>query len=369
MVKKSGFLLVLVLFLVLFMISCAPKEEPAMEEETGTEFEPIELVAASLVPEGVPWDDRIVKPILDGIVEATNGRVTYVLHPGGSLLTSTEVYDGIVEGTADLGWCPPAAHEAGRFPITELFSLPGHPFTSSCSASAAIHEAIKILNPEEFQDIKILYAIATGPGVVLSTVPVKTLDDFKGLEIRVTSPQVEALKALGASPAVMPVSEAYEALDRGIVKADLGTIEMIKSWNKGDVTDYMTPTGMLFNSVLVYAMNLDTWNSFPKDIQEAIDKVAEDAFYNHYLGYYEEYGAEVMKEALETGAITDVFFLSEEDQKLMREKISFIIDDFAQELEEKGLQGLRAKELMFELAEKYNKQYKADEEYWKHFIK
>ena len=41
----------------------------------------------------------------------------------------------------------------------------------------------------------------------------------------------------------------------------------------------------------------------------------------------------------------------------MEKEIAFIIDDYAKNLDSKGLPGTQAKNLLFELAEKYNSIY------------
>lgn len=48
--------------------------------------------------------------------------------------------------------------------------------------------------------------------------PIKTLDDLKGLKIRVFPAIAPAVKALGGNPVVLPMPQIYTAMDRGIVQ-------------------------------------------------------------------------------------------------------------------------------------------------------
>ena len=50
--------------------------------------------------------------------------------------------------------------------------------------------------------------------------------------------------------------------------------------------------------------------------------------------------------------------LSDEEAARWKEKIAFIIDEYAEELNGRGLPGTEVKELVFELGEKYNEMYR-----------
>ena len=75
------------------------------------------------------------------------------------------------------------------------------------------------LKDSEFKGIRIL-AIHTTDASIIHTrdKPMRTLDDFKGMKLRVPGRFVgEAAKALGATPVGIPLPGVYEALARGQV--------------------------------------------------------------------------------------------------------------------------------------------------------
>jgi len=115
-----------------------------------------------------------------------------------------------------------------------------------------------------------------GPIILLSTVPVKTMDDLKGLKIRDEGLWTVYHDNLGARGTYMSGTEAYMGLK-------LGTID-IAQWDVGAIT------GLHWNEVAPYwiqpnqddqiighiLVNMDSWNALPDDLKEALAGAAED---------------------------------------------------------------------------------------------
>ena len=71
---------------------------------------------------------------------------------------------------------------------------------------------------KEYGAIQPLLLHTTSPNfLITSKKQVKTLEDLKGLKIRTLGgPPIEMAKALGAVPAVLPMPDMYQALDKGV---------------------------------------------------------------------------------------------------------------------------------------------------------
>ena len=103
---------------------------------------------------------------------------------------------------------------------------------------------------------------------------VKTMDDLKGLKIRVTGgPPTDQIKALGGVPMLIPMPETYEAMDKGVIDGMATNWEAIHAWRQHEVaTNYtIVPLSAVYFSLV---MNKAKWNSLPKDIQTAIMNVS-----------------------------------------------------------------------------------------------
>lgn len=347
----------MVLGLGYFAGCAAPVTDSSENEKTkpNNDIETIELSFASFMPAGGNFEGQVTATFVDEIDKATDGRVKVITYPGGSLLKGGEIYNGVVEGAVDIGFdC--ITWIMGRFPVSFMFEQPGVSFNNAKVASSVFNDAMRTLNPEEFHDIKPLMFFCTGPGHIMSTVPIRKLDDLKGFEIRATSAMEPAFSAVGAVTTTLVQADVYEALQKGVIKAHISPIETLKSWNFADIVDYVIMTPFLYNANFVIAMNKDVYNSLPEDIQNAIDQVSEKVWKECVLPFFDKENEMGLNYAKEKSGF-EVIYLPEEDIEKWKKEIAFIIDDYAKNLDSKGLPGTQAKNLLFELAEKYNSIY------------
>ena len=154
---------------------------------------------ASFFPSTHPAESVFIQGWIAAIDEATDGQVKITSYPGETLLKAADIYNGVVEGIADIGLSC-FAYTRGRFPILEAFELPGITYANSKSASMVAWEGITTLNPPEVQDTHLMMVIATGPGDLFTKTPVRSLEDLQGMEIRATGLSATTISLLGGTP-------------------------------------------------------------------------------------------------------------------------------------------------------------------------
>jgi len=346
-----GILLILSLLLT---VGCGSKSGKAKsgDSRTATKESPIELSFAGLMPPSSPWETRVMTALLKEIDTQTGGRVKINVYPGGTLLEGGKIYDGVATGVADMG------HESlswvnGRFLVSDLLKKSGVPFKSGEAASRTFKELVEILDPAEYHDVKVLMLICTGPGNLHTIKPVRTLEDLQGMEIRCIGSDAPSLTALGAKPVAMSHQEGYEALQKGIVQGTLASDETLQTWHNAEVTKYTTDTHFMYNGLQAVVMNLNTWNALPKDIQDGIQRACDKIWEEIVVHFYDEESAKGRTYAIESTG-QQIIHLSAEEEARWKQKISGILDHYAEELDARGLPGTEARRLIFELGEKYN---------------
>ncbi|MDO9536367.1 MAG: TRAP transporter substrate-binding protein DctP [Bacillota bacterium] len=245
----------------------------------------------------------------------------------------------------------------GRFPLLESFELPGVIYNNSKVASKVAWEGIQLLNPREVQDSKLMMVFATGPCHLFTIRPVRNLFDLKGMEIRGTGLNARILKSLGAVPISMPQSDTYEALLSGVVKGNLSPPEVLKEWNQGELVEYLTYTPFLYNTLFFFNINLDIWNSFSPELQEIIMEVNEKIFEEVVMDLWDKQNEIALQWAIEKNEI-EIISLSDEELNKWIEQVKPIQEDFIQEMKSKNLPGQEALQVINELSNKYNQQYK-----------
>ena len=340
-IKRKLIVLTVIVAMVFSLAACSG------EESTET----YEFSLAHFFPGTHPAETDFVQGWISAIDEATEGRVKITSYPGGTLVGATETYNQVVAGVADIGLSC-FSYTRGQFPVLEAFELPGILYENSKVASMVAWDGIKQLNPEETQDTKLLMVIATGPGDLFTTVPVRNIDDIQGLEIRATGLSAKTIEALGGTPVGMPQSDAYEALSKGIVKGNLSPVEVLKGWKHGEVTDYITKTPFLYNTLFFVTMNLDKWNDLPKDIQESIENTTESFHQEVGIGLWDMQNEAGMDFALNEQNM-EVIELTDEESAIWIDRVTGIQDEYTESMKSQGLDD-SALDLVKSLADKYN---------------
>ncbi|MBW1780443.1 MAG: TRAP transporter substrate-binding protein [Deltaproteobacteria bacterium] len=204
------------------------------------------------------------------VEKRTNGKVAVQTFPGGTLLKAKAMMDGVIAGTADIG-CLCMAYQPGRFMVTNATALPVG-FPNAEVASLTLWDLYNKYKPEGFAKVKVLTMFTCAPANIYAKVPVKNLDDLKGLQLRASGGVAQVLKTLGANAVGMPQSQTPEALQKGVVKGAASSLETLKDFKYAEMCKYVT---MLNGPVYPFAvvMNMDKWNSLPKDVQAVFDEL------------------------------------------------------------------------------------------------
>ena len=145
------------------------------------------------------------------IEKRTNGAVKIPMFPGGTLTPSDQCYDGVVKGISDIGMSV-VSYVKGRFPLSEVIDLPLG-YTRGSQATRLANEFFEKFKPKEFDDTKVMYLMAHGPGIVHTKKPVEKLEDLKGVKVRGTGTSARVIAALGAVPVAMPMPETVRCAE------------------------------------------------------------------------------------------------------------------------------------------------------------
>lgn len=335
-----GIVVMFVIVAAISIYSCAKKETgPVIELSYANFFPPTHFNAVL----GQEWAQEIEK--------RTDGRVKFTYYPGGVLLKGPDMYDGILNSVADVGMSL-FAYTAGRFPTMEALDLPLG-YQSGRVATFVVNDFYQEFMPEEMNEVKVLYLHAHGPGLLHSKKIIETLEGIKGVKIRCTGFSAKAAEALGGVPVAMPQGAAYEALQKGVVEATLAPMEVLKGWNQAEVIKYTTDCKSIGYTTAMYViMNLDKWNSLPKDVQKVFEKVSKDWIRKHADGW-DKADQEGRQYTIEKG--NQIIPLREEECERWAKAVRPVIDEYAQSLEEKGLPGKEYVEYIKKRISKYSK--------------
>ena len=205
------------------------------------------------------------------VEKRTGGKVAIDTFPGSTLLGAKNMMDGVIAGQADIGnLC--MAYQPGRFILTNATSLPlGIP--DAKVASLVLWDLYEKYRPESFAKVKVLTMFTCPTSNIISKKPVRTLADLKGMDLRASGGAAQILKVWGANQVGMPMSECVEALQKGVVDGLFTSLDVLKDFKIAEICRYVTRTDTVIYPFSV-VMNLDKWNSLPKDVQAVMDDLS-----------------------------------------------------------------------------------------------
>jgi TRAP-type C4-dicarboxylate transport system substrate-binding protein len=354
--KKNVFL-VLALVVMLALAGCGNQGDKAAApaaDKTAAEMKPVTLKFADFFPPTHPASVQMMQAWGKKVEEATNGLVKVDYYPAGTLLKNGGIYEGVASGVADVGH-DVSGYNAGRLPVLNAMYLGGVEYKNAKVSGAVARDLVKELQPKELQDTQLMFIYGIAPGVLMTTKPVRTVEDLKGLQIRASGTNVDTLKLLGATPVGITIAETYDSMSKGVVDGALLPAETLKGFKLGDVTKYVTETSLLYNTVHYCTMNKDVWNSFPKDIQDKINKVNEEI--SSVSGdLFDKINEEGLKFAVEEKGV-EVIKLSDAENAKWQEKLKPLNAGYIKVMNEKGVNGQEVMDKIIELTEKYNKEF------------
>lgn len=275
------------------------------------------------------------------VEKRTNGEVTIQHFAGGQLLPADKVFDGVVQGIADIGFSN-LAYTRGRFPEMEICDLPlGMP--SGWVSSHVAQEFFRKYQPKEFDKVKVIYFAASGPNLIGTTEKaVHTLEDLKGQTLRATGRIADTAAALGATSRPMGIGETYEAVKRNVISGVMLPLETYKGFRLGELLKYCTANWQVGNVYTFYAvMNKKKWDSLPDGAKKVIEEIN---------GEFEEKAAQGWNQ-IDLGGTEffkskggQIIQLSDAEAARWNKAVEPVIDAYVKETSEKGLSADEIKE-------------------------
>ena len=177
---------------------------------------------------------------------------------------------------------------------------------------------------------------------------------MKGLQIRVApaGSSIDLVKALGAAPAGMPMSETFMAIQKGTVDGALGPYDALKDFRLADITKYTTNAHLFVLLGHYVAMNINSYNKLPADLRKVLDDSVEWARNDSWKLYDAEDDA---AEEYAKSKGHEFINLSPAEQARWLAAIKPVLEKTAAELDAKGYPGTKLKDFIAQRVKHYSK--------------
>ena len=211
------------------------------------------------------------------VKERTNGEVIIQVYPSSQLGNQRDLVEGLTFGTVDMTLTGTAV--LGNFiPEVAVFDLP-FIFRDIPHAYKALDTVgMELCKKGEKRGMITLAIWENGVRHMTNNkLPVREPADMKGLKMRVMEQPVyiEMMKALGASPTPMAMSELYTALQKGVIDGQENPLAHIATKRFYEVQKYISLSGHTYASEPLLVSTI-AWKKLNKNQQEIVRQAALD---------------------------------------------------------------------------------------------
>ena len=266
------------LAVLVFLIGCG---ESGIEDDVNSSLEQKQynwrLVTAW--PKNYPGLGMAPERIADLVEEMSNGQMKITVYGAGEQVPAFGVFDAVSSGSHQMG------HSGGYFwkgkvPAAQFFT--GVPFgLTADEINAWTNRGGGLELWREIYEPFSIYPIPAGnTGTQMFgwfNKEINSLEDIKGLKMRIPGIGGEVLKRAGGIPVTLPGGELFTALQTGVIDAT----EWVGPYN--DLTFGFQQTAKYYyypgwhepGSMLELLINKDAWNSLPKHLQVIIETASK----------------------------------------------------------------------------------------------
>ncbi|MDR0851524.1 MAG: TRAP transporter substrate-binding protein DctP [Clostridiales Family XIII bacterium] len=314
-----------------------------------------ELVYATPNGSTVPMYQNVDSPLMRLIEENSNGRIKFVEYLGGALAASGEAMDAVKSGAIDVTFDAPAWY-TGVFPVSFLLEQPCLGTKNGEAASWVFYDLIHEIQPKEMENIVVLAPMCSGPRNIISSKPIRTLEDMKGVQLRTNTSMNAVALETGAVPVTMGSSELYEALQNHLVDGGFFSYESMTVSKYYEVCDYITDMPMVNATVMIY-MGKAKFDSLPEDLQKIIVDTSYDFFVSTSSKFYNEFTDAGMEMAFAANPNLEWIHMSDAELKKWDDKLEHLYWDYTKTLDDAGYDGAELAAWVKDKVEFYNEKY------------
>lgn len=278
-------------------------------------------------------------------VEAASGGSLKVNLDKSALAKPPGQYDLAKNGVRDLVMGV-AGYTPGRFVLYRMAEVP-FATPNAETGSEGFHKWYTGHNfdKQEFKGVKLISAFVHGPGMLHSKKEIKTLQDIKGVKIRVGGGGVLIAKSLGAVPVAMSATKAHESLQRGTTDAAFFPYESVSGFKLSKLVKFhLEIPGGLYTTPFYVGMNQKKWDGLPATAKKALATAGGSAGAKFIGRHWDMADAVGLKAAKAAG--NKIQTISSAEKASWSKAIQVITDNWVKKANDKGQDG---KALMKEL--------------------
>lgn len=264
---------------------CAPSTEggPVAEKQN------FEWKLVTSWPKNFPGLGMAPERLAKLVEKMSNGRLKIKVYGAGELVPALEVFDAVSRGTAQMGHSG-AYYWKGKVPASQFFTSVPYGLTAQEINAWINYGGGQELWEEIYAEHNVYPLPGGNTGVQMAgwfNKEINSIEDLKGLKMRIPGLGGEVLKRVGGTPVNIPGGELFTALQTGAIDAT----EWVGPYNDLAFGFYKAAKFCYYpgwhepGSMMEFSINKTALNELPADLQEIL-KVATKAINQDMLDEY-----------------------------------------------------------------------------------
>jgi TRAP-type mannitol/chloroaromatic compound transport system substrate-binding protein len=213
------------------------------------------------------------------VEQASGGRLKIKVYGGGELVPAFEVFDAVSRGTVEMGHDASYYHK-GKVAAAQFFtSIPFGMNAAELDGWLYYGDGLELWR-ELYAPFNIVPFPCGNTGVQKGgwfNREIKSVEDLRGLKMRIPGLGGEVIQRAGATPVTMPGSEIYTSLQTGVIDAAewVGAYNDVAFGLHEAARYYYYPGWQEPGAGLELLVNDAAWASLPADLQAIVELAAQ----------------------------------------------------------------------------------------------
>ena len=278
---KYKFLSLLTILLVALLTSCGGSDSSSGETATAKPQKVYKWKMVTTWPKNFPGLGTAPEKFAEMVDEMSNGRLKIKVYGGNDLVPPFEVFDAVSRGTAEMGHGA-AYYWKGKIPASVLFAT--YPFgLNAQELNGWLHYGGGLeLWRELYEPFNLVPYAGGNTGVQMGgwyNREINSLDDLKGLKIRMPGLGGEVISRAGAEAVNIPGGELFTSMQTGVIDATewVGPANDLAFSFHQVAKYYYYPGWQEPGPALEIIVNKDKLETLPADLQAIVEVAARAA--------------------------------------------------------------------------------------------
>jgi len=256
---------------VLTACGSGQQQGPAVKTSKNQSFE---WKMVTTWPKNFPGLGTGAEYLAEAIGKLSAGRLKVRVYGAGERVPALEVFDAVSRGAAEMGHGA-AYYWKGKSPAAPFFTSVPFGLTAQEMNGWLYYGGGLELWRELYADFNLVPFEAGNTGTQMGgwfREPIETVDDLKGVKMRIPGLGGEVMKKIGVTTVNIPGGELFTSLQTGAIDATewVGPYNDLAFGLHKAAKHYYYPGWQEPGPTLEAIVNKDAWNELPKELQDVV---------------------------------------------------------------------------------------------------